>query len=113
MDDQFYTTFPFGPTAYLCGWLLLAFAIYFLAVQLRSILLRLSALALLLCAFSALLSQVMPIHFGPAGADGHAHFSVWPPHWVDWLALVAAPVALLFAGGAACVFVLLRWRQRT
>ena len=113
MNGQFYTTFSFGPAAYLCGWVFLAAAIYFLAAQLRSILLRLSALALLLCAFSALLSQVMPIHFGPVGADGRAHYSVWPPHWVDWLALVGVPLALLFAGSSACIFVFLRWRNRT
>ena len=111
MDDQFYTTFSFGSLAYLSGSLLLTAAIYFLAVQLRSVLLRLSALALLVCAFSAVVSVVMPGRFGPIGADGQAHFSVWPPHWVDWLALVGAPLALIFAGASACIFVFLRWRH--
>jgi hypothetical protein len=111
MDDQFHTTFSFGSLAYMCGWIFLAGAIYILAVQLRSVLLRLSALALLVCAFSAVVSQVMPIHFGLVGADGQAHFPVWPPHWVSWLALMGAPSALFFSGVSACIFVLLRSHQ--
>lgn len=86
-------------------------AIYTLAIQLRSILLRVSGFALLVCTFSAVVSEIMPIRFGPVGADGQAHFSVWPPHWASWLALVGAPLALFLAGAFACIFVVLRSRQ--
>ena len=110
MDDQFVTSFSLGQIAYLFGWLLLAIALYFLAVQLRSILLRLSALALLICAFSALSSELMPTQFGQIDAHGQAHFAVWSPHWVSWLALVGAPLAVLLAGVSACVYVFLRSR---
>jgi len=103
MSDPFVTSFGLGPLCECAGLVGLTLAAFLAARRCRSALLYLVALCLLVCAFSACVAIAMPIQF---------HGNVWPPHWVSWLALIGAPIALLVAGVAALAFALFRLRAR-
>jgi hypothetical protein len=100
------TEFSFGPLVTCVGVLLLAAATFIAAVRVRSWLLRICALSLFVCAFSGAAYLAMPIRISTNGSS-----SIWPEHWVSWLAFVGAPLAMLAAGVAALLFVLLQSKK--
>jgi len=102
MQEPFATTFSLGPLFTWIGVLFLATAILIAASRFQSWLLRISALSLFVCAFSGAAYWAMPIQLSINGSTS----SIWPPHWVSWLAFVGAPFAIFVAGAAALVFFL-------
>jgi len=106
MGEQLTTTFTLGPLLTWVGMLFLTVAMLIAASRFRSWLLRVSALSLLICAFSGAAFWAMPAQLSANGAT-----SIWPAHWVVWLAFIGAPFAVLVAGIAALAFFLVQSRR--